>query len=311
MVFYVNQRVSQLTDQTNRIASSMVYQHLTKQEAPTGLLSGLKTTLSTKQQLDQMGVLRVYPLVGMSDEEVKTYLETVPSGLNPVLWEQARKNNPNSKKLIPVQIVGFQEINKRFKLQEEENKSQKSSLAIISNSIDNLNDRNKILRSKIEQFKARNEDLEQRTLKVMINYEIRRKIGLPLQENEKYLLGLLESIQMELSSPINKEIQRQKISEFNDIVKSLEMRKRQQQQQQQLQHQQQQQQQSKQPLGVHSSTSSMSNIDGGGVVFEPSSLGDIQRSLREQQKAFKSLIDMIHKDSRDLELMRKTILNEK
>ena len=54
----------------------------------------------------------------------------------------------------------------------------------------------------------------------------------------------------------------------------------------------------------------MSNIDSG-VVFEPSSLGDIQRSLREQQKAFKSLIDMIHKDSRDLELMRKSILNEK
>lgn len=246
-----------------------------------------------------MGVSSVYPLVGMSDEEVKTYLDNVPNGMNPVLWEQAKKSNPSSKKLIPVQITGFQEINKRFKQQEDENKTQKSSLAVISNSIDNLNDRNKILRSKIDQFKSRNEDLEQRTLKVMINYEIRRKIGLPLQENEKYLLGLLESIQMELSSPINKEIQRQKLNEFNDIVKSLEMRKRQQQQQQQ-------QEKQKQPL----STASAANIDSS-VVFDSSSLGDIQRSLREQQKAFKSLIDMIHKDEKDLELMRKSILNEK
>lgn len=60
------------------------------------------------------------------------------------------------------------EINKRFKLQEEENKTHKGTLNLISNSIENLNDRNKLLRSKIEQFKARNEDLEQRTLKVYL-----------------------------------------------------------------------------------------------------------------------------------------------
>lgn len=105
----------------------------------------------------------------MSDDEVKSYLDNLPLGVNPVLWDQAKKNNPNTKKLIPVQIVGFQEINKRFRLQDDENKSQKNSLNIIVNSIESLNDRNKILRSKIDQFKARNEDLEQRTLKVWID----------------------------------------------------------------------------------------------------------------------------------------------
>lgn len=167
VVFYVTQRVSQLTDQTTRIASSQVYAHLSKQEAPpSGLLGGLKTTPTIKQQLEQIGVISCYPLVGMSDDEVKSYLDNLPLGVNPVLWDQAKKNNPNTKKLIPVQIVGFQEINKRFRLQDDENKSQKNSLNIIVNSIESLNDRNKILRSKIDQFKARNEDLEQRTLKV-------------------------------------------------------------------------------------------------------------------------------------------------
>lgn len=141
----------------------------------------------------------------------------------------------------------------------------------------------------------------------MINYEIRRKIGFPLQENEKYLLGLLESIQMELSSPINKEIQRQKLNEFVDIINSLENRRR----HQQLQHQQQQQQQQLQQQ-KSAPLSALSNLGGvNEASYDSASLSDIQRSLREQQKAFKSLIEMIQKDSKDLEIMRKSFLNEK
>jgi protein-tyrosine-phosphatase len=128
----------------------------------------------------------------------------------------------------------------------------------------------------------------------MINYEIRRKLGLPLQENEKYLLGILESFQMELSSPINKEIQRQKLNEFVDIIKSLETRKR----------------HNQKPLSANSSGSVNSN-GGGTETFDPSSLSEIQKTLREQQKAFKSLIDMINKDAKDLELIKKSVLNEK
>lgn len=63
------------------------------------------------------------------------------------------------------------EINKRFNLQKQENESHKATLTVINNSIDSLNSRNKLIKSKIEQFKARNEDLEQRVLKVIrINY---------------------------------------------------------------------------------------------------------------------------------------------
>jgi hypothetical protein len=63
-------------------------------------------------------------------------------------------------------ITLIKEINKRFKLQDEENTSHKSSLMVVKDSIDGLNSRNKLIQSKIEQFKSRNEDLEQRVLKV-------------------------------------------------------------------------------------------------------------------------------------------------
>ena len=63
------------------------------------------------------------------------------------------------------------EINKRFNLQKQENESHKATLTVINNSIDSLNSRNKLIKSHIEQVKARNEDLEQRVLKVIkINY---------------------------------------------------------------------------------------------------------------------------------------------
>ncbi|RNA40897.1 nucleoporin p54 isoform X2 [Brachionus plicatilis] len=278
LIFYVKQRVSQMSEQFNRIPALKVFEHLNKQEAPT--LGGLRTSQTIKQQLEQLNVVNMYPLVGLSDEEIKNYLENPPVGLNPVLWDQANKNNPNPKKLMPVQINGFQEINKRFNLQEKENSSQKDSLNYISESIEKLNSGNKLLKTKIDQFKSRNEDLEQRMLKVMINYEIRRKIGLPLQENEKYLLNVLDSFQMELNSPINKEIQRQKLNEFIDIIKSFEYSNR------------------ANPLKTSSNFVE---------TIGANNLSEIQKSLKEQQKAFKSLIEIVNQDLKDLEIVKKDL----
>ncbi len=165
-MFYITQKTNQLAEPTTRIPSLTVFAHLNKQEAPKGLLSGLSTQPSVKQQLDQLSIENVYPLVGLSEEQIKNYLDTPPTAVNSLLWDTAKKNNPNPKKLIPVQINGFQEINKRFKLQDKENESQKETLNQLVESIETINSRNKLIKSKIEQFKARNEDLEHRVLKV-------------------------------------------------------------------------------------------------------------------------------------------------
>ena len=168
VVFYITQKLNQLSDQTTRVPSLSIDAHLRKTDPAGGILSSLKTTPSVKQQLDQLSVENFYPLVGLSEDQIKTYLETPPTGLNPLLWEQAKKNNPNPKKLIPVQINGFQEIHKRFKQQENENLIQKQSLIQLAESIEAINSRNKLIKSKIEQFKSRNEDLEHRVLKAII-----------------------------------------------------------------------------------------------------------------------------------------------
>jgi hypothetical protein len=135
----------------------------------------------------------------------------------------------------------------------------------------------------------------------MINYEIRRKLNLSLQENEKYLLSILDSFQMELNSPLNKEIQRQKLNDFVEIIKSYELTNRQQQLSGALTY--------TNNGALQSSKSTI--VTRSGEIIDLSNLNEVQKSLREQHKAFKSLIDIINKDMKDLNLIKKGLFNEK
>jgi nuclear pore complex protein Nup54 len=175
VIFFITQRQSatSVDNSTKRITSLQIFEHLNKEEAAsnnsfggTSLLGTLRTQPTVKQQLEQIKCINFYPLVTLSEDQIKKYLETVPSGLNPILWEQAKKNNPNSSKLLPVQIIGFPEINKRFRQQDQETKAQKARLIKINSGIETLNERNQLLRMKIEQFKNQNDDLQQRLLRV-------------------------------------------------------------------------------------------------------------------------------------------------
>lgn len=282
-VFYVEQRVNPMTEEKTRVASTLVTAHLKKPEAASGsAFLTLKTTTSSKQLLEAAGVIDLYALVGLTEDQIKKYLDTPPIGFNPVLWDEAKKNNPNPKKLLPAQLTGFTEVNKRFKLQGQENDTQKAKLVKVNGQIDALNARNELIKTKIEQMKAQNEGLEQRIMKVIINYEIRRKIGLPIQDYERHLLNILNSFQIELNSPINKEIQRQRFAEFTESIKAIE--------------------------------SSMSikgkrQIEQQAVnqLRDMNNLGEVQKSLRDQQKAFKSLIEIINGDLKSLNLIRNSI----
>ncbi len=85
VVFYVEQKQSTLTQETKRVSSVLVFNHLNKQEAgqTTGsLLGGLGANRAPtiKQQLEQINVTNFYPMVGLSDEQIKNYLDNPPPG---------------------------------------------------------------------------------------------------------------------------------------------------------------------------------------------------------------------------------------
>ena len=138
---------------------------------------------------------------------------------------------------------------------------------------------------------------------MFINYEIRRKLGFPIQENENYLLGILTTFQNDLNSPINKEILRQKFTEFIDMIKSIE-----------------QNSSRKATLanklnmnataGSANDSFSSSSGGGGGVkqLYDSNNLNEIYKTLKEEQKAVKSLIEVVNKNLADLGLMKNDLI---
>ena len=69
-----------MTEQTNRVPTMLVFNHLNEQEAAPGLLTGLNPKKTIKQQLESINVVNFYPLVGLSDDEIKNYLDLPPVG---------------------------------------------------------------------------------------------------------------------------------------------------------------------------------------------------------------------------------------
>ena len=54
----------------------------------------------------------------------------MPTGIDPLIWEQAKLDNPNPEVLIPVPMIGFTELHNRLKHQEQQTKLHQSRLNV-------------------------------------------------------------------------------------------------------------------------------------------------------------------------------------
>lgn len=63
-----------------------------------------------KQQLTQLGIESVVALVLPEEDQLKEYLDNPPKGIDPRMWEQAKMDNPDPKRFIPVPMIGFQDV---------------------------------------------------------------------------------------------------------------------------------------------------------------------------------------------------------
>lgn len=52
-------------------------------------------------------------------------------GIEPIVWKQAKLDNPDPERLIPVPLIGFQELSRRMKTQEYETKQHQKRLDVI------------------------------------------------------------------------------------------------------------------------------------------------------------------------------------
>ncbi|XP_074650289.1 nucleoporin p54-like [Tubulanus polymorphus] len=174
----------------------------TKRHAATDLYNYLNQA-AVKQKLmqPQLSVENIFMKTGFTSEQLKQYLDSPPAGIDPLIWDQAKLDNPDPSKLIPVPMIGFSELHRRLQHQEQQTKLHQNTLDDISQCLAELQRKHSNMAARSEQYKRKYLELGHRVLKVMVKQEIYRKLGYGIQADEEQLRVMLEAIQAELNAP--------------------------------------------------------------------------------------------------------------
>ncbi|XP_057314054.1 nucleoporin p54-like isoform X1 [Hydractinia symbiolongicarpus] len=186
VVIYVVER--QTNGSTRRILATELYAFLSQD--------------NIKNQLKTMGVENLVAKTTFTESQLKQFLDTPPLCIDAILWEQAKKDNPDPATLIPVPMLGFNELLTRLKHQQYQNTQHERRLDLISEEIDTLQKSHSTTIAKLAQYKRKHLELGHRVLEVMINLESSRKIGYAIEPSEEQLRIQLESLQAELNAPM-------------------------------------------------------------------------------------------------------------
>ncbi|XP_027880913.1 nucleoporin p54 isoform X2 [Xiphophorus couchianus] len=173
----------------------------TSKRIPASTLFTFLEQANIKAQLTQIGVVMSVTRTELSPAQLKQLLQNAPAGVDPIIWEQAKVDNPDPEKLIPVPMVGFKELLRRLQIQEQMTKQHQTRVDIISNDISELQKNQATTVAKIAQYKRKLMDLSHRVLQVLIKQEIQRKSGYAIQVDEEHLRVQLDTIQSELNAP--------------------------------------------------------------------------------------------------------------
>lgn len=157
---------------------------------------------ANKTKLKALGVENMIAKTALTESQLSQFLDSPPLGIDAILWEQAKKDNPDQKRLIPVPMMGFTELLNRLQHQQYQSTQHKRRLDLVSDEIGKLQASHSTTVAKIAQYKRKHLELGHRVLGVMINLETIRKVGYAIEPEEEQLRIQLESIQSELNAPM-------------------------------------------------------------------------------------------------------------
>lgn len=149
----------------------------------------------------QQNFSHIVPLSVTSKREIEEYLANPPMGIDALTWNQAKNNNPDASRFIPVPLLGFSALNERFKLREQEIAQQNQRVKLITDAIFNLEKSVEASKAKLEECRKRNLPLKSKVLRLMVYQEVMKKRGLPIQPEEDALRARLEKMNLELNAP--------------------------------------------------------------------------------------------------------------
>uniref|UniRef100_A0A182XM25 Nucleoporin Nup54 alpha-helical domain-containing protein n=1 Tax=Anopheles quadriannulatus TaxID=34691 RepID=A0A182XM25_ANOQN len=222
-----------------------------------------------KQQLTQLGIESVVALVLPEEDQLKEYLDNPPKGIDPRMWEQAKMDNPDPKRFIPVPMIGFQDLKWRIKCQENETEIHASYLAKVEKEIAELKQRHMNTTAKIAEHRRNFAELSHRILRVIVKQESTRKLGLALSPEEEAIRTKLENMHALVSTPT------QFRGRLSELLSQMRMQRNQ---------------------WAHGNFLNEYTLD-------KDATQEMQSFLTMQQKAVSFLIDTIHKDMKTLKII--------
>ncbi|XP_063706602.1 probable nucleoporin Nup54 [Culicoides brevitarsis] len=186
LIFYVQEKSA--TNETRKIPSQEVYAFINGQ------------TMS-KQQLTNLGVENIFPFVLPDEDQLKEYLENPPKGIDRRMWNQAREDNPDPKKFIPVPMIGFNDLKWRIKCQENETDAHALYLQKVEKDLNALKQRHANTSAKIMEHRRKLSELSHRVLKIIVKQESTRKMGIGLSAEEEAIRTKLDNMHIIVSAP--------------------------------------------------------------------------------------------------------------
>ncbi|XP_046853175.1 nucleoporin p54-like [Xenia sp. Carnegie-2017] len=231
-------------------------------------VSNFLNQANLRTQLTSLGVSKVVAKADLTEEQLIVYLNNPPSGIHPILWEQARKDNPSPQRLVPVPILGFEQLQGRIKFQQQETTLHQNALEILSDDITMLQQKHTETLTKLTEYKRRFLDLSHRVLKVISKQEVKRKSGCSIQLDEEDLRIQFETQLTSLNGPTHFK------GRLNELVAQLRLQQQ-----------------------------AMGNSFDGRFSLEKSVQLDLKQHLEKQQEGLMHLTGVIRQDFEDLKLI--------
>lgn len=125
-----------------------------------------------------------------------------PPGTDERLWEQARQNNPDPSRFVPVQASSFEQLHTRVEQQNARIAAHLSVLSNLERAVGKLREEHSLSTAvKLNDYRRRHNELVQKLFTLIAKLEQALSRGQHLNQNEVDLRHGLEAVARQLSKP--------------------------------------------------------------------------------------------------------------
>ncbi|KAL4111211.1 hypothetical protein PRIC1_002892 [Phytophthora ramorum] len=134
-------------------------------------------------------------------DPTQRHLYVRPPHISERLWNQAELDNPDPLNCAPVPILGFDNLLKRIKAQQEHAEKYNKYTDDLREQLNEMDKHTRTTEEKLEKCRHEHVQLFHALVKVMRDIELLQNYGKPLQREEMQLAMALKKLQTLLDSP--------------------------------------------------------------------------------------------------------------